>query len=151
MTSSVSDQEAVHCTYGGDCLVHPEAGGLHNHGTMPAGLWRPRLEALRSAARLIRDRAEAVPPGPWTVTTESAKWGGVVAPATADHPEMEGYGGHLIGESMSEAKRVHVATWHPAVALAVADWLDTGANKYACVDRAPMLRVAYAILGEAVA
>lgn len=39
--------------------------------------------------------------------------------------------------------------WTTAAALAVADWLDVGANPYACVQHAPMVVVARAFLGEA--
>jgi hypothetical protein len=60
-----------------------------------------------------------------------AKWGALV----------DNYLGGEIGK--------HCASWTPAVALAVADWLDVGADPYACVDLAPMVAVALAYLSEA--
>jgi hypothetical protein len=42
----------------------------------------------------------------------------------------------------------HCSVWTPAVAVAVAEWLQIGANQYACVDRTPMVKVAREFLGE---
>ncbi|MFI7073618.1 hypothetical protein [Micromonospora sediminicola] len=81
-------------------------------------------DTIREAARLIRERAEAATPGPYFTTGKSSRYGGMVAEPTDGHPEHDGYDGHLIGESMSEANRSHLAGWSPVVALAVADWLD---------------------------
>lgn len=47
------------------------------------------------------------------------------------------------------AADLHCPACTPAVALAVADWLETGANQYSCVDRRPMVAVARAYLGHA--
>lgn len=64
---------------------------------------------LREAAALMRERAEAATPGPWTY--EDAPNG---FPPMVDKPHL------------SDAE--HIASWHPAVALAVADWLDAQAD-----------------------
>ena len=90
---------------------------------------RTDLNLIREAARTIRTRAEAATHGPWFTTSESARYGGLVATPTNAYPEHNGYAGHLIGESMSAANRDHVAGWHPAVAVAVADWLDSIADR----------------------
>jgi hypothetical protein len=116
------------------------------------------LDTIREAARQMRARADAATPGPWYTTSESARYGGLVTAPTADYPEHDGYGGHPIGESMSAATRDHVAGWHPAVAITVADWLDSHAadlasangDRNACDspgDLGMALRVARAYLG----
>lgn len=117
------------------------------------------LNVIREAARLMRERAKAACPGPWFTNDQSARYGGIVAASCDGHPEDRGYGGHLIGESMSPVNKEYIASWHPAVALTVADWLDAQARdlasaegkRGACdspgdVDMA--LRVARAYLGE---
>lgn len=70
---------------------------------------------LREAAALMRERAEAATPGPW-----ERSW---------DNQMIAGYGSPCDGEQLadffdSESNAVHAASWHPAVALAVADWLE---------------------------
>ena len=114
-------------------------------------------EVLREAARLMRERAEAATPGPWTQGMAGTKllpevdnafhFGMVVLTALGTD---DGDGG------VSTA--THIASWPPGVALAVADWLDEIAAKEAArglagvstrvlyVDRA--LAVARAYLGE---
>lgn len=74
-------------------------------------------ETLRQAAALMRERAEAagVPWHPWGDETLPQREG---PQAWAD--DMDGYLGGEWG--------VHAGSWHPAVALAVADWLDSEAN-----------------------
>lgn len=84
-------------------------------------------DMLRRAASLIRERAHAATPGPWepyqnihaeTAACEVGRGGfGVVAlPAT---------GRSDYGKSNIE----HIAAWHPAVALSVADMLDHAAAR----------------------
>lgn len=91
-------------------------------------------DLLREAAAFMRERAEAATPGPWAV---GHNYGATVSPSVTEHPstggiggadDIEAYGGYLIGESMTRANIAHVAAWHPAVALAVADWLDEAAD-----------------------
>lgn len=70
-------------------------------------------EVLRRAADLMRERAGRSIPSPWHVDRreDGRAW-------LCDRRErtisMHGY------PSTAE----HIASWHPAVALAVADWLD---------------------------
>lgn len=93
------------------------------------------VEMLRRAAALMRERATKAPPGPWFVTDGAARYGGLVAAPTDVFPEDDGYAGHLIGESMSPANREYVASMHPPVALAVADWLDGVAEAQSFADQ----------------
>lgn len=95
-------------------------------------------ELIGRAARLMRQRAEAAntdearrPYGnPRLDPVPESDWG----------REVDGYLGGPVGE--------HCASWTPAVAIAVADWLEIGSNPHACVDLAPMVAVARAYLGE---
>lgn len=86
-------------------------------------------ETLRRAASLMRERAEAVGEGPW----ESYS----LPDAGPDRWTMTGVGvvgdemGHRV-EAMFRPDAEHIASWHPAVALVVADWLETaGADLWA--------------------
>jgi hypothetical protein len=73
-------------------------------------------ELLREAAALMRERAEAATPGPWM---RAEPWdravGQVDGPWVAETTAL--------GQATA-ANAEHIASWHPAVALAVADWLD---------------------------
>lgn len=117
-------------------------------------------DLLRRAAALMRERAEAATPGPWwwnssmedDLHADAAGWVGhdragdgflEFVASTANHPDGFGDG-------------VHIASWHPAVALAVADWLDETAathddpyyrENYDDLIR-PAVAVARAFLGE---
>ena len=76
-------------------------------------------EILRRAASLMRERAEAATPSPWRVVTdldsgEQVVTGGPRGFYLADVHEW----------STGLGNPGHIASWHPAVALAVADWLD---------------------------
>ena len=82
------------------------------------------VETLRKAAALMRNRAARATPGPWgssskrttpnTILTRITKQGVTVAEAR-NH-----------GQGISDLN--HLSHWHPAVALAVADWLDVVAE-----------------------
>ena len=91
-------------------------------------------EVLREASALMRTRAEGASAGPW-------KRFGMAGVAGADWE---------IG-CATNADALHIASWHPAVALAVADWLDACAL---VTEVAPdrhkglALAVARAYLGE---
>lgn len=92
-------------------------------------------EVLRKAASLMRERAEAASDGPWlihqdgytqTVTGEGEDWIDLVDPRgriILSHAHL--------GDDEETEREVsdvhHIASWHPAVALAVADLLDDGA------------------------
>lgn len=107
-------------------------------------------EILRRAANLMRERAEAATAGPWeTYTNMHAEvfvseigrrgFGVISNPATG----REDYG---------KANAEHIASWHPAVALAVADWLmrvvDWDERGYRGEDWTDALTVARAYLGD---
>ena len=72
-------------------------------------------ETLREAAKVLRGRAEAATPGPWAVRA-----------GNVEHyfPYLGGYG---VIASPLESDATLIATMHPGVALALADWLDAEA------------------------
>ena len=82
-------------------------------------------DTLRRAAALMRDRAEAATQGPW----RRVRSGGMVvtddAESTCNPPKVL-----LVADRTREPNTQHIASWHPAVALAVADWLDSEANRW---------------------
>jgi hypothetical protein len=98
-------------------------------------------DLLRRAAALMRDLAQA---------------------AEGSFIEDEyGYPARYICDGDAPELAAHIASWHPAVALAVADWLDSAASAHAHfdgreisvfdlpgMDDTPALRVARAYLGE---
>lgn len=114
---------------------------------------------LRRAAALMRERAGAATPGPWEhpldydVTHGYRREGSVhVATWIASCDAGDGD----ISDEQAMANADHIASWHPGVALAVADWLDTVITT---TERFPVtgsgtihaaLRIARAYLGEKV-
>lgn len=76
-------------------------------------------ETLRSAAAKIRERAEAATPGPWFVPGADDEYVGP-ADVVGDGEPGDRY---IICEHAG-VDAEHIASWHPAVALAVADWLE---------------------------
>lgn len=96
------------------------------------------VDLIARAAATMRRRAQAA-------TTEQARtpYGD---PRIPQVPET-GWGG-LVDNYLGGPVGEHCASWTPAVAFAVAGWLDIGIDLYACVDRVPMLAVARAYLGE---
>jgi hypothetical protein len=72
---------------------------------------------LRQAASLMRERADQAPPGPW-----AALDGGVASLADEGFWPVDTTG--INEDGIDRATRVHIASWHPLVALAVADLLD---------------------------
>lgn len=84
-------------------------------------------EILRRAATLMRERAKAAPGDHMETACAWGKGVGMMRPdgswliwAPASYGEQEqGVG----------AGAAHIASWHPAVALAVADWLDATAQR----------------------
>jgi hypothetical protein len=80
------------------------------------------VELLREAARTMRSRAEAAN------TTEARRPYG-----DRDlRPVSEAEWGDLVDNYLGGEVGAHCASWHPAAALAVADWLDGIAH--ACAD-----------------
>lgn len=82
-------------------------------------------ETLRRAAALMRKRAEDSTPSPWRVV------------ADPDGVEVSVIGGprdHYLADvhewSTGLGNPFHIASWHPAVALAVADMLDRAADEW---------------------
>lgn len=81
-----------------------------------SGAYHPDLGTLREAARVMRLRARAAFQ-PWhPYSDEEFPQRSTVTEWSED---MAGYLGSEWGE--------HAASWHPVVALAVADWLDSEA------------------------
>jgi len=104
-------------------------------------------DLLRRAAKLMRERADAALSGPWVTDG-------------AEIHEMETGERLWVGETLDiedreqgEWNAQHIASWHPAVALAVADWLDYVAENPMFVGQIPKYStfaqaVARAYLGE---
>lgn len=79
-------------------------------------------EVLREASRLMRERAEAATPSDgWRLSEASVRieyrphFTAIVHAGTAENA-------------------AHIASWHPAVSLAVADWLDHEADCAVSID-----------------
>lgn len=96
----------------------------------------------------MRERAEAAIESPWSGPDQF----GVITSADPEvqvHGEDCGCGGGIGNESTAE----HIASWHPAVALAVAGWLEhvsriAEAKQCEPGDMVSALAVARAYLGE---
>ena len=91
-------------------------------------------ETLRRAAALMRERAEAATPGPWLadvlgsegyavreVNGKPQPGSRIPRPVRVARCGYEEWG-------TDKANAAHIASWHPAVALAVAGWLDDTAS-----------------------
>ena len=82
-------------------------------------------DILRRAAALMRGRAEAATPSPWRLNADER----CVRHPWDDSPDS---GWILWDDSMEHSEDLsdgeHIASWHPAVGLAVADWLDATAD-----------------------
>lgn len=89
-------------------------------------------DLLREAAALMRERAEVATPGLWRLADlaganevwsdrDPAGWDSLMVATTATrlnpNPGATGHG-----------DAAHIASWHPAFALVVADWLDATAD-----------------------
>ena len=74
------------------------------------------IEIIRKAATLMRERANAATPGPW-----SNRRGPGEHVVRAD--------GGSVADTVWREDRRHIASWHPVVTLAVADWLDADVAK----------------------
>lgn len=94
-------------------------------------------EKLREAATLMRSRAKAATPGPWTGGSKASCYDfgcddpqrpddgrcvGVEISAPSQRSWLSGARHHDVERATADGE--HVASWHPTVVLAVADWLD---------------------------
>jgi hypothetical protein len=115
-------------------------------------------ELLRRAAAKMRVTAEAATPGPWVARMEGTyPWVALYTDPDLiadefDLPHVEPTGDHTPGDCP------HIASWHPTVALLVADLLDGHAGVLDVVGEFALkpdsltgraLAVARAYLGEA--
>jgi hypothetical protein len=81
-------------------------------------------DLLRRAAKEMRQRAEDAPHGPW-VWEAVGKSG---YPQRVTNPEALLVAECFENPDFRAGCAEHIASWHPAVALAVADWLDAQAE-----------------------
>ena len=85
-------------------------------------------DILRRAASLMRERAEAATSGPWEFRPRRGTESMFDNPATIGFVDAAGYFVMLReGTWTTENDMGYIASWHPAVALAVADMLDEAA------------------------
>lgn len=100
-------------------------------------------ETLREAARVLRERALEAAPHPWESIAAGA-WTGRVFAADS---EMVAKVSTEVSDDHSNAE--YIATMHPGVALALADWLSKEATLSEGFAPREALAVAEAILGGA--
>ena len=86
------------------------------------------MSALRlgEAARVLRERAEAATPGPWTVVPGASNVWHFPEEGTPTLV-VGGTGAARVQRRSTEARlsdAAYIATVHPGVGLALADWLD---------------------------
>ena len=83
-------------------------------------------DRLREAARVLRERAEAATPGPWEATDNFGHDAGraYVIPSDPEIPTYVSAG----GSPDEDCDAAYIATVHPGVGLALADWLDIYAD-----------------------
>jgi hypothetical protein len=111
-------------------------------------------QELRDAAALMRERAEAATASEWfpiqapgRTVSDDGDWivDSVPAFVCSTH----------IWDERGKADAEHIAAWHPAVALAVADWLESYADRLDVLghgigsNMGQALAVARAYLGSA--
>jgi hypothetical protein len=99
------------------------------------------VDLIREAVRLMRQRAEAATEGPWTAHPDGLVWAERLGDPVSGSTEIE------------DAE--HIASWHPSVALLVADALERVAwalsfdkDLIGRVGYEELLAVARAYLGE---
>lgn len=81
------------------------------------------VDTLREAACLMRERAEAATPGPWHRPDAVPQLVGVIRSASNPDALVHGDDCGCGGGIGYEPDAVHITSWHPEVALRVADWL----------------------------
>lgn len=79
-------------------------------------------DTIRRAAAAMRERAEAATPGTWMPDPDEEVGTAEVI--------IEEYECHEVARISCDfgTDAAHIASWHPAVALAVADWLEVVAG-----------------------
>lgn len=82
-------------------------------------------EVLRRAAVLMRERAERANEGPWGWARSPLANGAYDILAVPAGEQEFG-----LGRDFTRGDAIHIASWHPAVALAVADWLEATAREF---------------------
>lgn len=108
-------------------------------------------QRLRDAAKVLRERAEAVPESPWYAVHLNGEH---LYMNPDDHTWVVDSGPSFIcdlnGDHAGRAEvATYIATMHPGVALALAEWLDAAAREedaFECGDIYPRT-VADLILG----
>lgn len=102
-------------------------------------------DRLRAAAAHVREVAAAATPGPWRDSKVGEnRYGALVSdtipvgrPTRGGWDETDAYGGYLVGESLQNGDRAHVALWDPLVSAVVADWLEEEAGALDLVGDEP--------------
>lgn len=120
---------------------------------------------LREAARQMRINAEAATTGPWEAWSGSEAGGGEYISAADGYtlgidPGLSGD----VGWARARLDAEHIASWHPVIALAVADLLDAMSEAHIHIpgsdseklvydmpgmENSPAMKVADAYLGGA--
>ena len=112
---------------------------------------------LHRAASAMRERAESATPGPWRPVAglwKTETFAAVIGPKGVAEDAETWLMATGRGEGNQEADADHAASWHPLVALAVAEWLDLEARMAGLRGNSPegqtfhALKVARAFLGE---
>ena len=80
-------------------------------------------DTLRRAAKLMRERAEAASPGPWHQLCMGSEGCSVINDGHLRERKHVSFSGRKEWKS-DHADATYIASWHPLVALAVADLLD---------------------------
>jgi hypothetical protein len=89
------------------------------------------IETIRRAAALMRERAEDASPGPWVgfaYPIDSDGEGGEVVVRDPDDFDVA----LMTSDQFDDCP--HIASWHPVVALTVADWLDQTAGDWQLIE-----------------
>jgi len=110
-------------------------------------------DLLREAATLMRERATSpgVLESPWFVeVVDYGEEGNVLAVGPSGDPYPYDVARQVTPAADGSGNADHIASWHPAVALAVADWLDVTAKNSAPyrAEFPQALAVARTYLGE---
>lgn len=116
-------------------------------------------QRLHAAARVLRHHATAATPGPWGVGNDTivgsdmkqTSRGSCSYKTQVCETDPFNYQDTLdeeYAEEQAEFDADYIATVHPGVALALADWLDQTAHDEAWIETNRALRVADLILGS---